>query len=177
MYCVVCVERKLLIALYMFWQYGLENVSVWLQQQERLKFRIGTNSRRRGTNVHHVFPWVHQYVNNLRPEHQTQRVSFPDINPTDLPPSAQFSMAAGDFLEVWSHLCLGNMFQFCIVLFWGQQMEVICFCCFVCLSGNLWLSCFEVLVEGCIMYFIHTSYANISNSFVSAPYLWCCCVK
>jgi carnosine N-methyltransferase len=56
----------------------------------------------RGTNVHHVFPWVHQYVNNLRPEHQTQRVSFPDINPTDLPPSAQFSMAAGDFLEVYT---------------------------------------------------------------------------
>ncbi|PNF14289.1 Carnosine N-methyltransferase [Cryptotermes secundus] len=56
----------------------------------------------RGTNVYRVFPWVHQYVNNLHPEHQTQGVSFPDINPADLPPSAQFSMAAGDFLEVYT---------------------------------------------------------------------------
>lgn len=54
----------------------------------------------RGTNLYQVFPWVHQFVNNLRPEHQTQSVSFPDINPADLPPNAQFSMAAGDFLEV-----------------------------------------------------------------------------
>lgn len=54
--------------------------------------------------MYHVFPWVHQYVNNLLPEHQTQGVSFPDINPADLPPNAQFSMAAGDFLEVCIHL-------------------------------------------------------------------------
>jgi hypothetical protein len=45
-------------------------------------------------------------VNNLHPEHQTQGVSFPDINPADLPPNAQFSMAAGDFLEVWIYLYL-----------------------------------------------------------------------
>jgi hypothetical protein len=45
-------------------------------------------------------------VNNLLPEHQTQGVSFPDINPADLPPNAQFSMAAGDFLEVWMYLYL-----------------------------------------------------------------------
>ncbi|PSN47442.1 Carnosine N-methyltransferase [Blattella germanica] len=56
----------------------------------------------RGTNVYQVYPWVHQYVNNLRPEHQTQGVSFPDINPADLPQNAQFSMAAGDFLEVYT---------------------------------------------------------------------------
>jgi hypothetical protein len=45
-------------------------------------------------------------VNNLHPEDQTQGVSFPDINPADLPPNAQFSMAAGDFLEVWTYLYL-----------------------------------------------------------------------
>jgi hypothetical protein len=68
--------------------------------------RVGTDSRCRGTNVYRVFPWVHQYVNNLHPEHQTHGVSFPDINPADLPPNAQFSMAAGDFLEVWKCLYL-----------------------------------------------------------------------
>jgi len=47
-----------------------------------------------------VYPWVHQYVNNLKAEHQTHGVPFPDVNPSDLPPNSQFSMAAGDFLEV-----------------------------------------------------------------------------
>lgn len=39
-------------------------------------------------------------MNNLKPEHQTQAVFFPDVNPSDLPENAQFSMTAGDFLEV-----------------------------------------------------------------------------
>lgn len=41
-------------------------------------------------------------MNNLQPEHQVQEVYFPDVNPSDLPENAQFSMAAGDFLEVIS---------------------------------------------------------------------------
>lgn len=28
-------------------------------------------------------------------------VQFPDVSPTDMPPDANFSMAAGDFLEVY----------------------------------------------------------------------------
>lgn len=32
---------------------------------------------------------------------QTQPVQFPDVNPSDLPPTSDFSMAAGDFLEVY----------------------------------------------------------------------------
>ncbi|XP_043598161.1 carnosine N-methyltransferase isoform X1 [Bombus pyrosoma] len=56
----------------------------------------------RGVNSYQVHPWVHQYMNNLKPEHQTQAVFFPDVNPSDLPENAQFSMAAGDFLEVYT---------------------------------------------------------------------------
>lgn len=52
------------------------------------------------TNMHQVYPWVHQYVNNLKPEHQTKGVSFPDINPRELTANSVFTMAAGDFLEV-----------------------------------------------------------------------------
>ncbi|EEB18674.1 protein C9orf41, putative [Pediculus humanus corporis] len=54
------------------------------------------------TNIHKVYPWVHQFVNNLKPEHQTQSVSFPDINPRDLSTNSSFTMAAGDFLEVYT---------------------------------------------------------------------------
>ncbi|XP_011635873.1 carnosine N-methyltransferase [Pogonomyrmex barbatus] len=56
----------------------------------------------RDINLYHVHPWVHQYMNNLKPEHQTQAVSFPDVSPSDLPGTAQFSMTAGDFLEVYT---------------------------------------------------------------------------
>lgn len=57
-------------------------------------------NRCRDVNLYQVHPWVHQYTNNLKPEHQTQAVSFPDVSPSDLPGTAQFSMTAGDFLEV-----------------------------------------------------------------------------
>ncbi|XP_018398156.1 PREDICTED: carnosine N-methyltransferase isoform X1 [Cyphomyrmex costatus] len=56
----------------------------------------------RDINLYQVHPWVHQYMNNLKPEHQTQAVSFPDVSPSDLPGNAQFSMTAGDFLEVYT---------------------------------------------------------------------------
>ncbi|KAJ8872252.1 hypothetical protein PR048_025854 [Dryococelus australis] len=58
------------------------------------------NARRcEQTNLHTVYPWVHQYVNNLKLGHQTKGITFPDVNPSDLPKEAQFSMIAGDFLE------------------------------------------------------------------------------
>ncbi|KAF7993206.1 hypothetical protein HCN44_006266 [Aphidius gifuensis] len=56
----------------------------------------------RGINTYQVHPWVHQYMNNLLAVHQTQAVYFPDVNPSDLPEDAQFSMTAGDFLEVYT---------------------------------------------------------------------------
>ncbi|XP_014227359.1 carnosine N-methyltransferase isoform X1 [Trichogramma pretiosum] len=56
----------------------------------------------RGINSFRVHPWVHQYMNNIEPQHQIKEVYFPDINPSDLPENAQFSMVAGDFLEVYT---------------------------------------------------------------------------
>ncbi|XP_043278824.1 carnosine N-methyltransferase [Venturia canescens] len=55
----------------------------------------------RGINSYKVHPWVHQYMNNLGAGDQTQAVHFPDVNPSDLPENVQFSMTAGDFLEVY----------------------------------------------------------------------------
>ncbi|XP_066602877.1 carnosine N-methyltransferase [Prorops nasuta] len=56
----------------------------------------------RDINFYQVHPWVHQYINNLKPEHQTQAVFFPDVNPSDLPENSQLSMTAGDFLQVYT---------------------------------------------------------------------------
>ncbi|XP_028131130.1 carnosine N-methyltransferase [Diabrotica virgifera virgifera] len=49
-----------------------------------------------------VYPWIHQYCNNLKVEDQLFSVRFPDAIPT-LTPDNGFSMTAGDFLEVYTH--------------------------------------------------------------------------
>lgn len=50
-----------------------------------------------------IYPWVQQYVNNLNVKHQTSAISFPDVLPTlaSVEKSSGFSIAAGDFLEVY----------------------------------------------------------------------------
>jgi len=48
-----------------------------------------------------LYPWVHQYVNNLRREDQVTAVRFPDVCPLKNPPKGHFEIAAGDFLEVY----------------------------------------------------------------------------
>ncbi|XP_026796038.3 carnosine N-methyltransferase isoform X1 [Pangasianodon hypophthalmus] len=49
-----------------------------------------------------LYPWVHQFSNNKMSGDQTRAVTFPDINPHSLPPDSDFSMTAGDFLEVYT---------------------------------------------------------------------------
>lgn len=38
-------------------------------------------------------------------EDQLASVQFPDVCPTDIPKEAQFSMVAGDFVEIYTDLC------------------------------------------------------------------------
>ncbi|XP_072521222.1 carnosine N-methyltransferase [Salminus brasiliensis] len=49
-----------------------------------------------------LYPWIHQFSNNKLSADQTRPVSFPDVNPQSLPPDSNFSMTAGDFLEVYT---------------------------------------------------------------------------
>ena len=53
-------------------------------------------------NAFTLYPWVHQFCNNMSSADQTHAINFPDINPSDMPPGANFSMAAGDFLEIYT---------------------------------------------------------------------------
>ncbi|XP_076855168.1 carnosine N-methyltransferase [Brachyhypopomus gauderio] len=50
-----------------------------------------------------LYPWVHQFSNNKMSTDQTRPVFFPDINPQSLPLDSDFSMTAGDFLEVYTN--------------------------------------------------------------------------
>lgn len=49
-----------------------------------------------------VYPWIHQFSNNKKCSDQTRGVRFPDVNPQSLPPEVDFSMVAGDFVEVYN---------------------------------------------------------------------------
>ncbi|BFG02385.1 carnosine N-methyltransferase [Drosophila madeirensis] len=65
-------------------------------------------------NKYVLYPWVHQYVNNLRREDQVAAVRFPDVCPLKNPPKGNIEMAAGDFLEVYktphSYNCVATCF-------------------------------------------------------------------
>ena len=49
-----------------------------------------------------IHPWVHQTCNILANNDQLREIKIPDINPRMMNSNCTFSMAAGDFLEVYS---------------------------------------------------------------------------
>ena len=49
-----------------------------------------------------IHPWLHQTSNVILNKDQVRTVKIPDIDPQDLDSSCNFSMAAGDFLEVYT---------------------------------------------------------------------------
>lgn len=53
-------------------------------------------------NGNTIYPWILQFLNNLSNDDQCRPVSFPDVNPTEIPVDAEFSMTAGDFLEIYN---------------------------------------------------------------------------
>ncbi|CAL4129629.1 unnamed protein product, partial [Meganyctiphanes norvegica] len=53
-----------------------------------------------GVNSLQVYPWVHSGSNTVKNEDQLRSAFIPDVDPSDLPENSQFTMAAGDFLEV-----------------------------------------------------------------------------
>ncbi|KAL1921350.1 uncharacterized protein VTP21DRAFT_11066 [Calcarisporiella thermophila] len=50
---------------------------------------------------HTIFPYIHSFSNVVSAQDQLQPVLIPDIAPGNLPSTADFSMVAGDFLEVY----------------------------------------------------------------------------
>uniref|UniRef100_H2Y4A1 carnosine N-methyltransferase n=1 Tax=Ciona savignyi TaxID=51511 RepID=H2Y4A1_CIOSA len=49
-----------------------------------------------------VHPWVDQRCNNLSWDHAVKAVKFPDVNPGVLAYKNRFSIAAGDFLDIYT---------------------------------------------------------------------------
>ncbi|XP_056379242.1 carnosine N-methyltransferase isoform X1 [Hyla sarda] len=53
-------------------------------------------------NAFKLYPWIHQFSNNVKSVDQVRPVYFPDVNPHDLPYNPNFSMTAGDFQEIYT---------------------------------------------------------------------------
>ena len=54
-----------------------------------------------GTYHTTIYPFVHQSCNNMSAEDQIRSVQIPDVDPTQLPPTINFSMNAGNFTEIY----------------------------------------------------------------------------
>lgn len=63
---------------------------------------LSLNCRCQEKDLYRIYPWVHQYFNNLKSCDQIQMVRFPDVNPTDLPTDLEFSMVAGSYIEIYN---------------------------------------------------------------------------
>ena len=49
-----------------------------------------------------IYPWITHFSNNKSQANQIRPVKFPDVNPSLLSNDGNFSMVAGDFLEVYT---------------------------------------------------------------------------
>ncbi|XP_007564562.1 PREDICTED: carnosine N-methyltransferase-like [Poecilia mexicana] len=63
-----------------------------------------------------LYPWIHQFSNNKKSSDQTRPIRFPDVNPQSLPLNTDFSMVAGDFVEVYSELECWNCVATCFFI-------------------------------------------------------------
>lgn len=53
-------------------------------------------------NEYQFHPFVHQLNNVLDSKTQLTELSFPDVDPSQIPPGVDFSMSAGDFTDIYS---------------------------------------------------------------------------
>lgn len=84
-------------------------------------------NRVESVNQFELFPFIHQFSNVWEVADQLRAVKIPDIIPQGLPEGSDFSMTAGDFLEVYGGqrgtlvFCFFSLSPFC---FFSTQPKV-----------------------------------------------------
>jgi len=48
-----------------------------------------------------IYPWIHSFSNTEKVEDQLEPIDIPDVLPGNIPKNTNFSMVAGDFIEVY----------------------------------------------------------------------------
>jgi carnosine N-methyltransferase len=54
-------------------------------------------------NQHEIYPFIHVFSNILNSQDVLAPIAVPDVLPSNLPPNVDFSMVAGEFLEVYNN--------------------------------------------------------------------------
>lgn len=57
--------------------------------------------RSKTVNQNTIYPFLHSFCNVKTGKNQIKKVQFPDVAPS-LPAGSDFSMSAGDFLEIYT---------------------------------------------------------------------------
>lgn len=52
-------------------------------------------------NQHTLYPFIHSFSNVRTAPSITTPISIPDVQPSDLPEPSDFSLVAGDFIEIY----------------------------------------------------------------------------
>ena len=99
-------------------------------------------NRCRGTHLCRLHPWCTTHASHLTPGDRTAGVTFPDSDPSQLAADVPFSMAAGDFLEVYTE---------------PEQWHCVATCFFIDCANN-------------VVQFVETIYSSGSQPFwVDSP--------
>lgn len=61
-------------------------------------------------DCHTIYPYIHSFSNHTSTEAMLRPVKVPDVNPAGLPKDSNFSLVAGDFLDVYGDevSCMGG---------------------------------------------------------------------
>lgn len=74
-------------------------------------------------NQFEIFPYCHQFVNNLKRSDPLKSCRFPDISAFQNPPKGEMNMIAGDFLQVYGAQ--------------HEQWDCVCSCFFIDCANNI----------------------------------------
>lgn len=76
-------------------------------------------------NQFEIYPFCHQFVNNLKRNDPLRSCRFPDVSPFQNPPKGEMNMIAGDFVQVY-----GDASQ-------HESWDCICSCFFIDCANNI----------------------------------------
>lgn len=106
-------------------------------------------NRLHNSHQYTIYPWVHSLSNAINNSNQLQPVQIPDLLPGNIPDGTDFSMVAGDFIEVYSrseHAGIWSAVMTCFFLDTAhniiQYIETINH---VLADGGVWINCGPLL--------------------------------
>jgi len=58
-------------------------------------------NKTQSVNQFKIYPYIHSFSNIVKPNDVLTSAMIPDVDPSEIPRGADFSMVAGDFIEVY----------------------------------------------------------------------------